>query len=76
MISTPGWRSLPGTYTVAYYEHSQITSVKSFITFGPITTTFENVSSLFELMARTLGGTFYLRNKLECLSKSVTKTLV
>ncbi len=29
------WKSLPGTNTVAYYEHSKITAVKSFITLGP-----------------------------------------
>jgi hypothetical protein len=36
MRSNPGWKGLPGTYTEAYCEHSQITAVKSFITFGPI----------------------------------------
>jgi hypothetical protein len=29
------WKNLPGTNTLAYYRHSKITSVKSFITLGP-----------------------------------------
>jgi hypothetical protein len=29
-----GWKGLPGTSTLAYYKHSKITTVKSFITFG------------------------------------------
>jgi hypothetical protein len=29
-----GWKGLPGTNTLAYYKHSQITAVKSFITMG------------------------------------------
>jgi hypothetical protein len=28
------WKGLPGTNTLAYYKHSQITAVKSFITMG------------------------------------------
>ncbi len=31
-----GWRGLPGTNTLVYYEHSSITTAKSFITSGPI----------------------------------------
>jgi hypothetical protein len=30
-----GWRGLPGTNTVAYYENTSITNVKSFIIFSP-----------------------------------------
>jgi hypothetical protein len=30
-----GWKSLPETSTLAYYENSQITAVKSFITLAP-----------------------------------------
>ncbi len=30
-----GWNGLPGTNTLAYYEHLTITSIKSFIRFGP-----------------------------------------
>jgi hypothetical protein len=26
-----GWKGLPGTYTLAYYENPKITAVKSFI---------------------------------------------
>jgi len=29
------WKSLPGTSTLAYYEHLLITVVKSFISLGP-----------------------------------------
>ncbi len=31
----PGWKAFPRTNTLAYYEHSLITAVKSFITLGP-----------------------------------------
>ncbi len=30
-----GWKDLPGTSTLAYYELSQITVIKSFKTLGP-----------------------------------------
>jgi len=30
-----GWRGLPGTNTLAYCEHSRITSVKSFVSLDP-----------------------------------------
>jgi hypothetical protein len=30
-----GWRGLPGTNAVAYYENTSITNVKSFIIFCP-----------------------------------------
>ena len=30
-----GWKSLPGTNTLAYYENSLIADVKSFIRLGP-----------------------------------------
>jgi hypothetical protein len=30
-----GWKSLPGTNALAYYEHLKITAVKSFITLAP-----------------------------------------
>jgi hypothetical protein len=30
-----GWKGLPGTNTLAYYENSLITDRKSFITLGP-----------------------------------------
>jgi hypothetical protein len=30
-----GWKGLPGTNTLAYYEHSQLTDVKRFITLDP-----------------------------------------
>jgi hypothetical protein len=30
-----GWKCLPGTNTLAYYEHSEIMDVKSFITLCP-----------------------------------------
>ncbi len=29
------WKGLPGTNSLAFYKHSQITDVKSFITLGP-----------------------------------------
>jgi hypothetical protein len=29
-----GWKGLPGANTLAYYEHSLIAAVKSFITLG------------------------------------------
>ncbi len=29
-----GWEGLPGTNTLAYYEHSQIRTLKSFLTLG------------------------------------------
>jgi hypothetical protein len=29
-----GWKDLPGTNTLAYHDHSQITAVKSFMTLG------------------------------------------
>ncbi len=31
----PGWKGSPWTKTLAYYENSQITAVKSLITLGP-----------------------------------------
>jgi hypothetical protein len=31
-----GWKSVPGTDTLAYYEDSKITAVKSFITLTPV----------------------------------------
>jgi hypothetical protein len=30
-----GWEGMRGTNTLAYYGHSKITAVKSFITLGP-----------------------------------------
>jgi hypothetical protein len=30
-----GWKGLPGTNTLAYYEHSEIAGMKGFITLGP-----------------------------------------
>ncbi len=30
-----GWKGLPGTNTLAYYENSSITAVKGFITLAP-----------------------------------------
>jgi hypothetical protein len=30
-----GWKGLPGTNTLAYYEYSQNTDIKSFITLCP-----------------------------------------
>jgi hypothetical protein len=30
-----GWKLLPRTNTIAYYKHSKISEVKSFITLGP-----------------------------------------
>jgi hypothetical protein len=30
-----GWEGMRETNTLAYYEHSKITNVKSFITLGP-----------------------------------------
>ncbi len=30
-----GWKGISGTNTLAYYEHSQIAAVKSFMTLGP-----------------------------------------
>jgi hypothetical protein len=30
-----GWKSLPVTYTLTYYEKSKVTAAKSFITLGP-----------------------------------------
>jgi hypothetical protein len=30
-----GWKGLPGTNALAYYEKSQLTAVKSFITLAP-----------------------------------------
>jgi len=30
-----GWKCLPRTNTVAHYEYSYITDIKSFITLGP-----------------------------------------
>jgi hypothetical protein len=30
-----GWKGLPGTNTLAYYENSKIMAVKSFITLAP-----------------------------------------
>jgi len=34
-----GWKGLPGTNTLAYYENLQLTAVKSFITFAPALST-------------------------------------
>ncbi len=31
-----GWKGLPGTNTLDYDEHSQITTVKGLITLGPV----------------------------------------
>jgi hypothetical protein len=30
-----GWKGMPGTNTLAHYEHSYIMAAKSFITLGP-----------------------------------------
>jgi hypothetical protein len=30
------WNGMPETYTLAYYEHSNSTAVKSFITLDPV----------------------------------------
>ncbi len=30
-----GWKGLPGTNALAYYEKAQLTAVKSFITLAP-----------------------------------------
>ncbi len=54
---TLGWRYLLGTNTIAYYEHSQVTEEKSFIT-------GVNVIRLFSL------SRMVRQNKLECLSLS------
>ncbi len=35
MFVTPDWKSLPGTYTLAYYEYSNVTNKKSYTTLGP-----------------------------------------
>ncbi len=40
-----GWKGLPGTNALAYYEKSELMSVKSFITLSP-EWTFEMVLSL------------------------------
>jgi hypothetical protein len=29
------WKRQPGTDTLAYYKHSQVTAIKRFVTFGP-----------------------------------------
>jgi hypothetical protein len=39
--SGPSWKGLPGTNTLAHHEHSKITDVNSFITFGSGTTTIK-----------------------------------
>jgi hypothetical protein len=31
-----GWKGLPGTNTLAFHEHSQITDVKVFVTLGRV----------------------------------------
>ncbi len=36
----PGWKGMPGTNALAFYEHSLIMSVKSFITLRPHNETF------------------------------------
>jgi len=33
-----GWKGLPGTNTLAYYEKVQLTAVRSFITLPPVIT--------------------------------------
>ncbi len=39
-----GWKGLPWTNTIGYYENSLITAVKSFITFGPGRNKLEGLS--------------------------------
>ncbi len=34
ILESVGWKGLPGTNTLAYYEYSSITAVKSVITWG------------------------------------------
>jgi hypothetical protein len=53
-----GWKGLLGTDTLAYYENSQITDMKSFITLAP----GFNVTKLFYLI------TDAPKNKLECFA--------
>jgi hypothetical protein len=53
-----GWKGLSVTNTLAYYQHWQITAVKSFITSSPRA----NVLKLFSLELTSRP------NKLECLS--------
>jgi hypothetical protein len=35
LTNRQGWKGFPGTNTLAYYKHSLITVVKSFITLAP-----------------------------------------
>jgi hypothetical protein len=58
-----GWKGLPRTNTIAYYEYSQITAVKSLIN-------FKSRSQAYQ----TFNG-HNLRNKLECLSMAGLSTL-
>ena len=54
-----GWKALPGTNTLAYYENSQITAVKSFLTLAPGVSIF-NLS----IMIKTHKlGCFFADNK-------------
>ncbi len=53
-----GWKDLLGTKTLAYYENSQITGMKSFITLAP----GFNVTKLFYFI------TDAPKNKLECFT--------
>jgi hypothetical protein len=36
IVQATGLKGLPITNTLAYYEHSEITTSKSFITLGPV----------------------------------------
>ncbi len=50
----PGWKCLPGTNTLAYYEDLYLTAVKSFITLAPVILFTVQVT----LAAETYYGSF------------------
>ncbi len=57
---TQRWKGLPGTNILAYYEYSQITAVKSFITMDPVFSR-KPVENELDLRSGTAPARNYLR---------------
>jgi hypothetical protein len=80
-----GWKGLQGTNTLAYYEDSQITSVKSFIILGPGDSVIKHFTAVYEC-SKKAGAAFatlhflcnlrILLNKLECFCLARPSILV
>jgi hypothetical protein len=50
-----GWKGLPGTDTVAYYENSYITDIKRFVSLGPGVNVIKTFFFVTDLKGAPLG---------------------